>query len=99
MMPFPNWTRRPHEQKRPAKKQAREMFQMRSTIGGCFTTTRFRHITSRCMDENLQKLRKIVAKTFRKAKHWYLAYLIWEWIVLFFAVTSIFSEWSPNLSA
>lgn len=51
------------------------------------------------MDENLQKLRKIVAKTFRKAKHLYLAYVIWQITILFLAVISIFTELKPNLSA
>lgn len=51
------------------------------------------------MDEKLQKLRKIVAKTFRKAKRWYLAYVVWQFIVLSFAVTSIFSALNANLSA
>jgi hypothetical protein len=51
------------------------------------------------MDENLQKLRKIVAKTFRKAKRWYLAYVIWQLAILSLAVISIFSKLNPNLSA
>jgi len=51
------------------------------------------------MKENLLKLQKIVAKTFRKAKHWYLAYVSWQFIVLLFAVISIFTELNPNLSA
>jgi hypothetical protein len=51
------------------------------------------------MNENLQKLRKIVAKTFRRAKHWYLAYVIWQFAILLLAVVSIFTELSPNLSA
>lgn len=51
------------------------------------------------MDENLQRLRKIVAKTFRKAKRWYLAYVIWQVAVLVFAVSSLFAEINPNLSA
>jgi hypothetical protein len=45
------------------------------------------------------KLRKIIAKTFRKAKRWYLAYLLFQLAILIFAVISIFAEFNPNLSA
>jgi polyferredoxin len=51
------------------------------------------------MNENLQNLRKIVAKTFRKAKRWYLTYVSWQFAVLLFAVVSIFTELSPNFCA
>jgi hypothetical protein len=51
------------------------------------------------MTDNLLKLRKIISKTFRKAKRWYSAYLLCQFAVLIFAVSSIFSELNPNLSA
>lgn len=51
------------------------------------------------MGENIQKVRKIVAKAFRKAKRWYLGYVCCQILVLAFAVTSIFSEININLSA
>ena len=51
------------------------------------------------MTEDLLKLRKIISKTFRKAKRWYSAYLLFQFAVLIFAVISIFAELNPNLSA
>lgn len=51
------------------------------------------------MDDNLQKLQKIIAKTFRKAKRWYLAYILWQFIILAFAVSAIFIEINVNFSA
>jgi len=51
------------------------------------------------MTEDLLKLRKIISKTFRKAKCWYSAYLLFQFAVLIFAVISIFVELNPNLSA
>jgi hypothetical protein len=51
------------------------------------------------MNDDLQKLRKIIGKTFRKAKRWYLAYLACQLSVLIFAAISILAELSPNLSA
>jgi len=45
------------------------------------------------------KLQKIVAKTFRRAKRWYLSYVLWQIIVLVFAVASIFAEIDPKVSA
>ena len=51
------------------------------------------------MTTDLQKLRKIIAKTFRKAKQWYLAYLVSQFVILLAGVVSIFVAISPNLSA
>ena len=51
------------------------------------------------MTDDLLKLRKIISKTFRKAKRWYAAYLLFQLAVLVFAITSIFAELNPNLSA
>jgi len=51
------------------------------------------------MTDDLLKLRKIISKTFRKAKRWYSAYLLFQFAVLIFAVISIFVELNPNLSA
>jgi hypothetical protein len=51
------------------------------------------------MTDDLQKLRKINAKTFRKAKNWYLGYVISQFAVLAFAVTSIFTDVNPKLNA
>src|ERR1022692_2191309 len=51
------------------------------------------------MTNDLLKLRKIVAKTFRKAKWWYAGYLLCQFAVLVFAIISIFAELNPNLSA
>lgn len=51
------------------------------------------------MNNDSLKLRKIIAKTFRKAKRWYLAYLLFQLTILIFAVVSIFAEFNPNLSA
>ena len=51
------------------------------------------------MTSDLQKLRKIIAKSFRKAKHWYLAYLVSQLIILLIAVVSMFVAISPSLSA
>ena len=51
------------------------------------------------MTEDLLKLRKIISKTFRKAKRWYSAYLLFQFAVLIFAVISIFAELNPKLSA
>jgi len=51
------------------------------------------------MTDDLLKLRKIISKTFRKAKRWYAAYLLFQLAVLVFAIISIFAELNPNLSA
>jgi hypothetical protein len=51
------------------------------------------------MTDDLKKLRKIIAKTFRKAKGWYLGYVISQFSVLMFAVISIFTEVTPKLNA
>jgi hypothetical protein len=51
------------------------------------------------MSDEICKLQKIVAKTFRKAKRWYLSYVLWQIIVLLFAVASIFVEIDPKVSA
>jgi uncharacterized metal-binding protein len=51
------------------------------------------------MNDNLNKLQKILAKAFRKAKRWYVAYLACQFAVLIFAIISIFFEISPNLTA
>ncbi|TAL05106.1 MAG: hypothetical protein EPO07_04065, partial [Verrucomicrobia bacterium] len=51
------------------------------------------------MTDDLQKLRKIIAKTFRKAKRWYLAYLVSQFIILLIGVISMFVAISPSLSA
>jgi hypothetical protein len=51
------------------------------------------------MNENLLKLQKILAKSFRKAKRLYFAYLMCQFVILIFAIISIFLEISPNLTA
>jgi hypothetical protein len=51
------------------------------------------------MNDDLLKLRQIIAKTFRKAKQWYAGYLLCQLLVLAFAVVSIFAQLNPNLSA
>ena len=51
------------------------------------------------MSDEKCKSQKIVAKTFRKAKRWYLSYVLWQIIVLVFAVASIFAEIDPKVSA
>jgi len=51
------------------------------------------------MTSDLQKLRKIIAKTFRKAKRWYLAYLVSQFVILLVGVISIFIAINPSLSA
>jgi hypothetical protein len=51
------------------------------------------------MNDDLLKLRQIIAKTFRKAKRWYAGYLLCQLLVLAFAVVSIFAHANPNLSA
>jgi hypothetical protein len=51
------------------------------------------------MNNSLQQLKRIVAKTFRKAKRWYATYLACQIAVLVFAVVSIFAQLNPNLSA
>jgi hypothetical protein len=51
------------------------------------------------MNNNLIKVKKISAKTFRKAKHWYLGYILCQLGVLIFAVSSIFLSLNPNISA
>lgn len=51
------------------------------------------------MSDEAAKLQKMVAKTFRRAKQWYLSYVLWQVIVLVFAVGSIFVEINPNVSA
>jgi hypothetical protein len=51
------------------------------------------------MTDELLKLRKIAAKTFRKAKRWYAGYLLCQFAVLLFAIISIFAQLNPNLSA
>lgn len=51
------------------------------------------------MTDDLLKLRKIVAKTYRKAKQWYAGYLLCQFAVLVFAIISIFAQVNPNLSA
>lgn len=49
--------------------------------------------------DDLLKLRQVIAKTFRKAKRWYIGYLLCQLLVLAFAVISIFGQLNPNLSA
>src|ERR1051326_7280924 len=51
------------------------------------------------MNDDRHKLCKIIAKTFRKAKWWYLGYLVSQAAVLLFGVVSIFAQLNPNLSA
>jgi hypothetical protein len=51
------------------------------------------------MNDDLLKLQQIIAKTFRKAKRWYVGYLLCQLLVLAFAVVSIFAQMNPNLSA
>jgi hypothetical protein len=51
------------------------------------------------MSDETCKLQKIVGKTFRRAKRWYLSYILWQIIVLVFAVASIFAEIDPKVSA
>ena len=51
------------------------------------------------MNDDLRKLQQIIAKTFRKAKRWYAGYLLCQFLVLAFAVVSIFAQVNPNLSA
>ena len=51
------------------------------------------------MNDDLLRLRQIIAKTFRKAKQWYAGYLLCQFVVLAFAVVSIFAQLNPNLSA
>ena len=51
------------------------------------------------MTGELLKLRKIVAKTFRRAKRWYLAYLVSQFVILLVGIISIFVTVSPSLSA
>jgi hypothetical protein len=51
------------------------------------------------VNNDVQKLQKIIGKTFRKAKRWYLMYLVCQLCVLVFALISIFVELSPNLAA
>jgi hypothetical protein len=51
------------------------------------------------MSDDLQRLRKIIAKTFRKAKSWYLGYVISQSAVLGFAIISIFTDVNPKLNA
>lgn len=50
------------------------------------------------MDET-QKILKIAAKSFRKAKRWYLGYVTSQLAVLAFAIVAIFVEINPSLSA
>ena len=56
-------------------------------------------LTDNAMNNNLHKLKKISAKTFRKAKRWYLGYILCQFGVLIFAVLSIFSDLGANKSA
>lgn len=51
------------------------------------------------MNDTLQKLIKIGCKSLRKAKKWYLAYVLSQLIVLVFAIVSIFKNVNPNFSA
>lgn len=51
------------------------------------------------MTNDLEKLRKINAKTFGKAKNWYFGFVISQFAVLAFAVTSIFTDINPKLNA
>src|SRR2546429_3380948 len=51
------------------------------------------------MNEDLKKLHRIIAKTFRKAKQWYLGYLLCQISVLLFAIATIFTNVNPNASA
>jgi hypothetical protein len=50
-------------------------------------------------NDDFLKLHQIIAKTFRKAKRWYVGYLFCQLVVLIFAVASIFTQVNPNLSA
>ncbi len=51
------------------------------------------------MNNDLLKLRQIIAKTFRKAKQWYAGYLLFQLAILVFAVLSLFAHVNPNVSA
>lgn len=51
------------------------------------------------MNEDLRILRKIIAKTFRKAKRWCFFYMGCQFCVFVLAVTSIFVELNANLIA
>lgn len=51
------------------------------------------------MNDGTSELQKIIAKTLRKAKRCYLSYVLWQIIVLVFAVASIFTNIDPKVSA
>ncbi|MGD0351814.1 MAG: hypothetical protein ABSB84_16075 [Verrucomicrobiota bacterium] len=51
------------------------------------------------MNDDLRTLKKIIGKTFRKAKCWYRLFILCQLAVLVVAITSIFSELGVNLCA
>lgn len=51
------------------------------------------------MTTDSEKLLKLIAKLFRKAKHYYAGYLACQCVVLVFAIVSIFAGFNPNFSA
>src|SRR5260221_1534986 len=72
----------------------------RGDSGISYSITRSRNeARPKHMNDDLLKLRQIIAKTFRKAKRWYAGYLLCQFVVLAFAVASIFAHVNPNLSA
>lgn len=57
-----------------------------------------RCISTIAMDD-LGNIRKIAAKSLRKAKQWYLGYILCQGLILAFVIISIFYELNPNLIA
>jgi hypothetical protein len=50
-------------------------------------------------DQAVLRLQQIVAKTLRKAKHWYLGYVICQLLVLAFAIVTVFADLDPRFIA
>src|SRR5436190_13303017 len=51
------------------------------------------------MNGDIDRLRRVIAKTHRKAKGWYLRYILAQLGVLGLAIASVFVEVDPRVSA
>jgi hypothetical protein len=51
------------------------------------------------MDEEIERLRRVIAKTFRKAKRWYLTYVLSQFVVFGLTLGSVFVDVGPRMSA
>src|SRR5437016_14651858 len=51
------------------------------------------------MHNNIDRLKRIVAKTLRKAKQWYFGYVICQVVVLALAIAAVLANFDPRIIA